>query len=251
LDPSGFTPSTAIPGVSFQSLLLHVDQPASAAASIIEVPVWAPLAFFCASVSGDPRVVSVTVGVGHPDSSASLTRHAQPCFVPCFAFCPVDRPDTSCACGVVHPRKIQSLADVRAVEARSAQITRPDGVTRCFQVSRYKIEPSESVLARNLFANNDCRATLSNEPEPVGPEVPLVSKPIASACRAERLAGATAGPDGSVVSPSGVSQRVAPDADPGEEMALNVAPEVVWLNVTNVPFVHVARGNMSRADQVA
>jgi hypothetical protein len=254
--PSGLVASTAIPGVSFQSLLLlHVDQPASAAASIIEVPVWAPLAFFCASVSGDPRVVSVTVGVGQPANNAAAWRSPPPLAVrpsSCFRSWLSAPPVTVLGVGQpINCGEVEALADVRAVEARSAQITRPEGVVRPFHVSRYKIEPAKSVLARNLFSSNDWRSKLGDEPMPVRPKVPLVSKPTASACRAERLAGATAGPDGPVVSPSGVSQRVAPDADPGEEMALNVAPEVVWLNVTKVPFIHVARGDMPRADQVA
>ncbi|MEE9923761.1 MAG: hypothetical protein PBV01_10420 [Brucella anthropi] len=36
------------------------------AASIIDVPVFAPRAFFASSVSGDPRVASVEVVVGQP-----------------------------------------------------------------------------------------------------------------------------------------------------------------------------------------
>ena len=63
---------------------------------------------------------------------------------------------------------------MRGTEARSAGIERPDGVVRTFHVSRYKVEPSEAVLACNLFAKNDVRAALRNEAEEVGPEVPLV-----------------------------------------------------------------------------
>lgn len=43
-------------------------------------------------------------------------------------------------------------------EARSAQIRRPEGVVRAFHVSRYKVEPSEAVEARNLLAKDDSRA---------------------------------------------------------------------------------------------
>jgi hypothetical protein len=49
-------------------------------------------------------------------------------------------------------------------EARSRGNDRPDGVTCSFQVSLNKIEPSVSVLARNLFAKDCDRAALFNEP---------------------------------------------------------------------------------------
>ena len=46
--------------------------------------------------------------------------------------------------GVGHP--VQPLPDVRRTEARSAGINRPAGVTRTFQVSLYKVEPSKAVF---------------------------------------------------------------------------------------------------------
>jgi hypothetical protein len=52
---------------------------------------------------------------------------------------------------------------VRRTEARSAGIDRPDGVSRTFQVSLYKVEPSKSVFARNLFAKDRDRAALTDE----------------------------------------------------------------------------------------
>jgi|TARA_Y100000310_G_C20460058_1_gene704898 hypothetical protein len=79
--------------------------------------------------------------------------------------------------------------------ARSAQIGRPEGVTRSFHVSLYKIEPSEPSLARNLFAIDDWRAALADEMVPSRPKVPLVSNPSAFTCRAERLARTTTRPD--------------------------------------------------------
>lgn len=57
------------------------------------------------------------------------------------------------ACGVGHP--VQPLSDVRRADARSAQISRPEGVCLCFQVSVNKVEPSEAVLARNLGPDAD------------------------------------------------------------------------------------------------
>jgi hypothetical protein len=118
---------------------------------------------------------------------------------------------------------------MRAAEARSAQICRPEGVARCFHVSRYKIEPVES--RRNLLSNDDCRSALRDEVEPVGPEMPLVIKPSAFACRAERLAGTRACPNWCIVIPPSASQGVAPDTDPGKEVTLGVSPQIVGSDI--------------------
>ena len=79
---------------------------------------------------------------------------------------------------------------MRRTDARTAGIDRPEGVTRSFHVRLNKVEPSEAVLACNLLAKDDCRAALSDEMVERWPKVPLVSKPMSLACRAERLAGA-------------------------------------------------------------
>ncbi len=75
----------------------------------------------------------------------------------------------SVAFGVGHPHKPEPLSDVGRPDARSAQISRPDGVARSFQVSRYKVEPAEAVLARNLLAKDDWRVALVDEMKPVRP----------------------------------------------------------------------------------
>jgi hypothetical protein len=62
-----------------------------------------------------------------------------------------------------------SLADVGSADARSAKIDRPEGIARSFQVSLYKIEPSESVFARNLLTKDDTRAALFDEEVEEGP----------------------------------------------------------------------------------
>jgi hypothetical protein len=114
----------------------------------------------------------------------------------------------------------ESLATVRGADARSAQICRPNGVTRSFQVSRNSVEPPESVRARNLFAKDDWRPALVNEFEPGGPEVALVVEPSPPTGCAEWLAGATPGPDVGVVGHPGEAQGAAPSADAGEKMPL-------------------------------
>jgi hypothetical protein len=132
-------------------------------------------------------VVELAVGVGHPARTAtSLSGLA---FVPHRSS---GAPFQSRAAGVGHPagvcHPIESLSDVRCADARSAEIERPDGVVRCFQISLYKVDPSKAVLACNLLAKDDARAALADEVVKRGPKVPLVSKPFSFACRAERLA---------------------------------------------------------------
>ena len=72
-------------------------------------------------------------------------------------------PLKSVVVGVGHP--IQSLSDVRRTEARSAGIDRPEGVARAFHVRLNKVEPSKSVLARNLFASDSDRSALFDKVE--------------------------------------------------------------------------------------
>jgi len=77
---------------------------------------------------------------------------------------------------------------MRRTDARSAEINRPAGVARCFQVSAYKVEPTKAVFACNLLTKDDWRLALADEVVERGPQVPLIIKPCAFACRAERLA---------------------------------------------------------------
>jgi hypothetical protein len=71
---------------------------------------------------------------------------------------------------------------VRCAEARSAGIDRPEGIALSFQVSLYKVEPSESVFARNLLAKDDWRAALRDETEPHWPQVSLVVESATFSC---------------------------------------------------------------------
>jgi hypothetical protein len=121
--------------------------------------------------------------------------------------------------GVGHPEK--ALADVRAAEARSRKIDRPDGVTDSFHVTVYKIEPC--ARARNLFTKHCCRAALVDETEPVRPQMAGVAKTAAGSGEAEGLARTRAGPDRAIVFPAGAAQGVRPNADTGEEVALSKA----------------------------
>ena len=126
---------------------------------------------FSARFACPPPEPSELCGVGHPLNFASSTRQAQPCFVPCKSFCVSERPDVSWACGVVQPLRgnSEALPDVGRAEARRAGIDRPDGVALSFQVSLYKVEPSEAVLACNLLAKDDARSALFDEMKERGP----------------------------------------------------------------------------------
>src|SRR5512139_524512 len=162
---------------------LGVGHPSLAALlSVSAVPRCAPVCSL-SSLRGVGQLVSATTAREKSLFPAAL-----------FPFC-ANVP----AIGVGH--EVQSLPDVRRPDARSAQIARPDGVTRSFQVSTNKVEPREASFARNLLTNNDWRAQLTDEVEGCRPEVPLVSSPAACACLAERLARAGDGADGSVIWP--------------------------------------------------
>jgi hypothetical protein len=131
-------------------------------------------------------------GVGHP----AIVRHAATSRDTCFplsilrsAASSVEHRHFSSPAPVVgHP--VQPLPDVGSADARSAQIGGPNGKTQVFQVSTYSGEPFTSILARNLLSKDDWRLTLGDEPFESGPQVALVSNPLAFACRGERLAWA-------------------------------------------------------------
>jgi hypothetical protein len=148
------------------------------------------------------------------------------------------------------PHEEQALSDVRRPDARSAGIDRPDGVTRCFQVSANKVEPSKAVRACNLLAKDNVRFALANEPLPVRPQMALITEATFTSRGAERLTRAASGPDGFVVSPPRESQGVAPDSDAGEEMALSVTSQVASSNIDNWPLIDFAISNQSGSDQV-
>jgi hypothetical protein len=146
--------------------------------------------------------------------------------------------------------EVEPLADVRRTDARSAHIGGPCCISHCFQVKAYSVEPSPSVLARNLLSKDCWRAALCDEPVEGRPEVPLVGEAFSLARRAERLAGAGAGPDGVVIGPSGKAEGVAPDTDPREEMALSEIAEISSLNGDDRSSVNNSIRDMPFLDQL-
>jgi len=144
--------------------------------------------------------------------------------------------------GVGQP--VKSVSDVRRTDARRRERDTPKGVTHGFQVSVYKVDPRLDSFRCNLLSKDDCRLTLFDEVLKSGPEVPLVIKPSAFACRAERLARTGASPNRSVVAPSGRPKGMAPDANTGKEMALGKSAQIAWENIFNTPFINIARRNV-------
>ena len=131
-----------------------------------------------------------------------------------------------------------------------AKNDRPNGVVFTFQVCGNKIEPTVPNRRRNLLAKDNIRAALADEVEPHGPEVPVIFDALLISGGAERLAGARACPNRSVVGPSGEPQGAALPSDTGEEMALCVGIEVVWPDIGNTPCVNVSWGDMPGGNQV-
>jgi hypothetical protein len=229
-EPSGLTPVVAMPAVSFQSRALGVDHEAKL--------LWA------VKVSATPREwripadsPSSALGVAQLERSATACRSGPPA-VERSTRRSLDARSSGPPVGVLgvgHEEK--SLPGVRSTKARSAGIDRPDGVRRAFQVSENSVEPSEADLACNLLAKDRDIAALAersgDEREPIRPEVTLVIERFLDTGIAEGSAGAAPGPDRTIVVPPGEAQRVAPDPDAGEEVALPVLAEVVGSNIDN------------------
>jgi hypothetical protein len=112
-----------------------------------------------------------SVGVGHPANQANAASDSGfplGCSsLPAKNSADPDALFQSLVAGVGH--EPEALSDMGRADARSAKINRPAGVARSFQVSLYKVEPTEAVKACNLLAKNDCRATLLDEIVPGWP----------------------------------------------------------------------------------
>lgn len=166
----------------------------------------------------------------------------------------IDRADAfspSVAFGVAHGDKPQSFPLLRRTDAASRQIGGPEGIGCGFQVSTNSGEPFKSIASRNLLSKDDCRAARADEIEPNGPEVATVRRSAALSETAERLTGATSGPNRSGVGPSGNLQRPRPSADAGEEMALGESVKVAGAHVNDASLVNVAARDCAGGDEVA
>lgn len=89
-----------------------------------------------------------------------------------------------------------------------------------------------------------------DEPEPFGPEMPLVAEAKLLSCCGETLTGAASGPHWSVVGPSCKSQGMTPAADSREPVTLRVSSDIFRLHVSNASFIHVSLGDKSSGDKL-
>jgi hypothetical protein len=124
----------------------------------------------------------------------------------------------SFAAGVGQPDStpVESLSDVRRTDPRSAQIGGPDRVALGFQVRTYIGQPVEAKAARNLLSNDDWRSADGDQVAHDGPEVALVVGAAAASCAREGLTGGRAGPEGTVVGPSGKAGGETPASNAGK-----------------------------------
>jgi hypothetical protein len=151
--------------------------------------------------------------------------------------------------GVGHPEK--PLSDVRRARARSAQISGPDGISQCFQVSTYSSEPFTSILARNLLSKDRCRTALGDKAKELGPQVALVCGSPALAGGAEGLTGTASGPNRSSCRPSRHFQRERPAANAREKVDAAISGEICAGEIGDPALIDAAARQMSGGNQIA
>lgn len=247
-------------GFNWPPLSIPAEDPVSISPEAVNRAGWPPARFTACSFSGRPFLSivfwlafppfqSLAEGVAQLARVAAPSRSMPPMWVGVdFIFGPpLD------VLGVGHPLRgcgnVEALADVRGTEARSAKIERPDGVVLRFQVRLNNVEPSESVLWRNLFAKDRYRLSRGDEPEPLRPKMSVVSNAFLFPRDRERLAWAGAGPDPAIIGPSGKPEGIAPNCNARKEMALPVGAKVVGLDIFNGSFIDFSRGNQVSLDQ--
>jgi hypothetical protein len=130
-----------------------------------------------------------------------------------------------------------------------AKYVKPKGVTFRFQVCTYSVDPPKSDSRFNLFAKDDCRATLADEAVHGGPEVAFVRLASARSGSGDRLAGTTTCPNRPICWPSGHCKGERPSADSGEQVNLGVSSEFIGVEFLNRGFAHVARGQVALFDE--
>jgi hypothetical protein len=137
------------------------------------------------------------------------------------------------------------------IDGTSRDNGRPAGVADAFHVSVHSVEPILANRCRNLLSHDDIGPAGTDECEEDGPEVPFVFLALAAPRDREGLAGAGAGPKRAAIFPASESGSEAPSADPGEEVTLGVASQVVRADIENAPLIHIARRNQVPGHQIA
>jgi hypothetical protein len=84
-----------------------------------------------------------------------------------------------------------------------------------------------------------------------GPEVSFVGMTFPLSRARKRLTRTGAGPNRSVIGPSGQSERVAPSGNAGEEVTLPISFKVLGGYVENAAVIDMTGGDQARLDQVA
>lgn len=143
----------------------------------------------------------------------------------------------------------ESLSDVRSADACSRETNRPDGVAFSFHVIANKVEPPVGNRAFNLLTKEDWRAALADEVIPRWPKMAGIGAAIFGTRRTEGLTRTTARPNRSVIGPSGKSEGVTPTADPGKEVALGEASQVVRVKGLDVTLVYLSIRDQAVGDQ--
>ena len=247
---AGFNgPEFSIPAadpISISPEAVNLTRPTSVATADSGFPRECPHRFSLNSSVADSLRQSLAAGVGQIARATVLRRESvfPAASHPFWAGVP--------AISVGHPlrNKPNPLSDVRSADARSRDTDRPDGVTDTFHVIRYSVEPAVSNRCFNLLTKDDWRATLADKSMPGWPEVAIVGPAFAFAGRAERLTGAGAGPNRSIVRPPCVSQGERPDSDAGEKMALLISSKVIRRHLGNAALVHISGRNQAARNQV-
>jgi hypothetical protein len=108
----------------------------------------------------------------------------------------------------------------------------------------YKVDPRLCSFACNLFSKDRWRLALLDKVMEGRPQVPLVSKPSAFACAAERLAWTASRPYWPVVGPSCTAEGKAPYSNSGEKVTLGVSRKLIWCHIFNTSFVNNSGRNV-------
>nr|WP_057923043.1 hypothetical protein [Lysobacter capsici] len=143
-----------------------------------------------------------------------------------------------------------SVASVRGIDGASWNNNRPAGVAFGLQIRQSSVERQRDE-ASNVFAQECSGSRACNKAMQFRPEVTVVRLRALSSCDAERLAGEAACPDFLAVGPAGEPAGVREATDPGEEVALDVAAQIVCGNRSDVTVIHIAGWDQARGHQVA
>jgi hypothetical protein len=114
-----------------------------------------------------------------------------------------------------------------------------------------KVEPSVVNRCFNLLTKDNVRSALANEVEPDRPEMALVGNAPPGTSGAERLAGATARPNRSILGPSGKAQGVAPATESREKVTLNKSVKIPCVDILDAPRIDFTFRQMPRDYQIA